>query len=72
VGKTGAVGATRGEKNRKGEERAATIQLVEELFSACHPPVKYLMLPGGSKNRVCEVNMGAKFGEEYFNCHGSL
>jgi len=30
------------------------------------------VLLGRPKIRVCEVGMGAKFGEECFNCHGSL
>jgi len=35
-------------------------------------PVRHLVLLGRPKIRVCEVGMGAKFGEECFNCHGSL
>ena len=55
-----------------GEGGAATIEPAEELFWACHPPLKHLVLPGGPKSGVCEVGMEANFGEECFNFYGSL
>ena len=39
-------------------------------FSLPSSPVKHLVV--GPKVGVCEVGMGASFGEDYFNCHGSL
>ena len=64
------MGATRGEKNRRGEGRAAAIQLAEELFFGL--PVKYSVLLDGPKNEVCEVAMEYSFGEDCFNFHRSL
>ena len=48
-------------------ERAGTTKI--RLPSS---PVKLLALHVGPKVGICEVGMGANFGEDYFNCHESL
>ena len=41
-------------------------------FRPARFPVKLFQLTCGPQRGVCEVGMCTKFGEECFNCHGSL
>jgi hypothetical protein len=58
-------------KRRRGARHRDSTGMRND-FGRPSSPVKLFTLYIGLKKMICDVGMGTKFGEKYFNCHGSL
>ena len=59
-------------KNRRSGARDRDSTGMRDDFSPLFSLIKYLVLPDRSKSEVCEVDMGASFGEKCFNFYEFL